>query len=463
MKSLVKLLGLAMLTLSFMFTTIHAGTVVTETVTYGEQLELVMNMILENYLDKDSVNADQLFEAAMSGMFDLLDPYSSYIAADDSESFTNSLNNTYVGIGVQLVQEGDYVVITRVFLNGPAYNSDIKVNDKIIAVDGESVVGQTPSEAASNILGEADTDVTLTIDRSGYIFDVTITRGTVVINAIDQLSIDEVAPELPLATRSKIGYLRIESFTNDVDDELGPILESLKEEGKTHLLLDLRDNGGGYVDSALDVLNLLVPEGPVLKFVNNTGREIVYNSYKQGQDFEIVALINDNSASATEFVASAIRERAEGILVGETTFGKGVAQYINPLADGSIVKLTQEAFYSGDGIEIHDIGVTPDVIVEIPDYLTNQHKYHLGDIYDEVLLLEQMLLVLGYQIDEVNDHYGYDTLNAIKKFQADQGLYPYGVCDFTTQKYLNTALLDSQKVNDLQLNEAIKQLVLMME
>lgn len=427
-----------------------------EEVTYGDQMESVMRTILDKYLDNDDISAQSLYEAAMEGMFNSLDKYSTYIPADNTSSFTNGLNNTYVGIGVQLLQEDDYVTVTRVFFNGPAEKAGLIVHDKIIAVDGASIIGFTPQEAANLILGDEGSPVTLTIDRSGYVFDLVIVRGTVVINAIDRLDLTTVDPSIDDGLASKIGYLKIESFTSGVDEELEPILSDLKAEGKTHLLLDLRDNGGGYVDAAVNVLDMLVPEGPVLRFVNNEGREIVYRSNNQSVDFEIVALINDNSASATEFVAAAIQETGTGVLVGERTYGKGVAQYLYNQPDGSLVKLTQEAFYSGNNVPIHGIGVAPDIEVEVPAYLTKSAKFHYGETYPEVVQVEEILAYLGYKVNSPDELYDWTTYKAVEQFQADQGMYAYGVCDFGTQDALNRVLIESIRENDLQLNKAIE-------
>ncbi len=426
------------------------------TMTYGEQFDQIMSMIMNNYLYADDLTATELYEAALEGMFGILDDYSSYFPPEDSASFTNSLNNTYVGIGVQLIQEEAYVVVTRVFMNGPAEGAGVIVHDKIIGVNGESIVGNTTAEAASKILGDEGTEVTITIDRDGYIFDLAIVRGTVVINTVEDLSIKEVSPHMPVEIAEKIGYLRIESFSSAAADELEDLLNRYESEGKTHLLIDLRDNGGGYVDAGVAVCDLLVPAGPVLRFINKDGREIVFNSENESPTFEIVALVNENSASATEFVAKAIQETGQGVLVGETTYGKGVAQNLYNLQDGAMFKLTQEAFYSGLGEEIQGVGVTPDILVDVPDYLTVDIKYHLGDTYDQVELVESMLLFLGYDVNTPDNVYDQKTMAAITQFQEDEALYPYGVCDFTTQRTLNTAILLSMRENDVQLNKGLE-------
>ncbi|VDN48954.1 conserved exported protein of unknown function [Petrocella atlantisensis] len=430
--------------------------------TYGNRLETVMQMILSNHINADEITPEMLFEAAMNGVFDVLDPYSMYIGASNAESFTDTLNNSYVGIGVSLIQEGDYVVIERVFLDGPAYKNGLKVHDKIVSAQGTSLVGKTPSEAATIIVGEEGTEVSLRINRQGYEFDMTLIRGKVTINAIDQVNLSELYPDIPKTVADQIGFLKISSFTRNVDEELEPILEAYKSEGKKYLLLDMRDNGGGYVDSAVNVSNLLVPEGPVLRFVNNTGREIVYYSELKDPSFKIVALVNRNSASATEFVAAAISESGIGSLVGETTYGKGLAQYLYTLDDGAVVKLTQETFYSRSNKPINDIGVTPDILVEYPSYLTKTSKFYPHDKHAEILEVESILAFLDYEVGTPDDLYDNKTFEAIKQFQSDQKVYVYGICDYLTQDLLNKAFMEKKSEKDLQLDKAVETLMTQM-
>lgn len=454
MKRVMKIMGMVVLVLSLFSTSIMA-----EEIDYGERLNEMVDLIMEDYLYNDSITRDQLFEGAMNGMFGELDKFSDYIVPESAESFSSSLNSgTYVGIGVQMVQLSEYIVVDRVFFDGPADKAGLKVHDRLIGVDGESLVGKTPAEAASKIMGEQGTKVTLTIDRVGYVFEVELLRDTITINTIDRLDIRSVYPEMSEASAVKIGYLKIGGFTSGVDEELENALSQFKEEGKKYLLLDLRDNGGGYVESGINVLNQIVEEGPVLRFINNDDREIVYYSDLDEADFKIFALINENSASATEFVAAAIQENG-GILVGETSYGKGVAQYLYTMSDNAVIKLTQEAFYSGKGVAIQGVGVKPDVIVEIPDYLTKEVKYHLGDQYDSVFTLESVLDFLGYQTGEIDTVYDETSVAGLKQFQADHGLFAYGVCDYSTQDALNRALIESVDENDVQL-KAVTKLIL---
>lgn len=430
---------------------------------YGDQLDEAMELILDKYLDNLELTKEELFEAAMMGMFGRLDVYSTYIAAKDTEAFNNRLDNRYVGIGIAMVQEGEYIVIDRVFSESPANEVGLKIHDKIIGAEGVNLIGKTPAEAANIIIGEKDTKVNITIDRQGYIFSVEIIRGDITINVVERLDLKDIGIDVSEKVLDSVGYLKIESFTGDVSEELKELLSNYQEEGKEYLLLDLRDNGGGYVNAGVAVCNQLVPEGNVLKFINNKSEETIYTSKLKNENFKIVALINENSASATEFVSAAIQESGIGILVGETTYGKGVAQRLYKFNDGSIIKLTEEAFYSGEGVKINGVGVTPDIEVIVPDYLSVEVKYHLGDIYDSVKNVEEILTFLGYNPGEIDNYYSQQTKEAIKNFQRDQSLYVYGVCDFTTQKKLNQAIIDSQKYNDVQLLEGLNQIIELME
>jgi len=429
------------------------------TTQYGQQLEEAMALILEKYLDNKEVNKDQLFKAAMTGMFNELDVYSTYIGAAGAEAFSNRLDNSYVGIGVVIGQEGTYVVIDRVFTDSPADQAGLKVHDKFVEAEGIDLVGKTPEEVANIILGKKGTKVALKIDRQGYIFSITLIRDQITINPVEVVSLEEVGLAIPEEIKNQIGYLRLESFTEKADESFNQLIQTYKEEGKQYLLLDLRDNGGGYVDTGVNICRQIIPKGPVLKFVNNKGEETFYYSDLEEAPFKIVALVNRNSASATEFVAAAIKESGVGVLVGETTYGKGVAQRIYSLKDGSIIKLTEEAFYSGKGKKVHKIGVAPDIEISVPEYLQVQVKYHLGDQYESVKKVEEILTFLGYDTGIIDDSYDEKTMLAVKKFQTDQHLYAYGICDFTTQKALNQAVITAQKKKDIQLIKGLEQIM----
>lgn len=432
--------------------------------TYGDQLETIMQIILAKYLDNDDLSAQKLYEGAMEGMFGVLDKYSDYIAPVVSESFISGLTKEYVGVGIQFVYEEDsYADVHRVFFGSPAQKGGLKIRDRITAVDGISLKGLGSDKTVEMMLGEKGTEVTLTIDRQGYVFDVTLIRNTVTVSVVERRDIRDVAPEMPEAVADKVGFMKIESFTGEVAEEVDRVLTQMKAEGKTHLIIDLRDNGGGLVDAGVAVLNQLVPKGPVVRFVDNAGEERVYNVDNARAEFRIVALINDRSASATEFVAAAIRESGTGILVGEKTFGKGVSQHIYGMADGAHIKLTEEEFITGNRVHIHGIGVSPDIAVALPDYLTKQAKFYAGGEYEEVAHAEEILKYLGYQVNAPDSVYDAVTVAAVKAFQEDKGLHPYGVCDFATQDALNRALFDAVKDNDIQMNAAIDAITGMVE
>lgn len=426
---------------------------------YGAYFQQIFELIQREYLYEKS--PQELYEAAIKGMFDQLDVYSEFIIEDDSQNFSNNLNSTYVGIGVSLVLEGDYVKIDRVFMGGPAELGGVLPGDLITAINGVSAKGFSLRDVQERVIGEKGTSVTITFNRSGATYTTTLIRNTIVLKSVESTDLSRllnregfvVDPKVDKQTR----YVRIETFASQtVASELKAFITLEKSKGTTHLILDLRNNGGGYVDAGLAVLDQLVKEATVLKFVDNQGRETIYGTTLKEEPFEIVAIINENSASATEFVAAALKESEKAILVGETTYGKGVAQSILNLQDGSVVKITTNEFFSGNNTKINGIGVAPDVEVILPKYIASNDRFYLSDNNEGVYHVETALKFLGYVVDTPDTVYDRKTIEAVKAFQRDSGLYVYGVCDFTTQKYLNAALMKKLESRDLQLEQAYK-------
>ncbi len=424
---------------------------------YGDDFQAIMEYIDNYYLE--DVSREELFNAAVTGMFSQLDRYSTYIAADDSESFLNSINNTYVGIGVVLVQSGDYVKIERVFIDGPADGGGVEPGDLIVEIDGESAEGFTILDCQRRLLGEEGTEVTVTFNRGGAVYTILMVRDTIVLKSVEASDLGDVLEEVSVEAEAAASYVLLETFSSSAASELKAIIEDEKEKRTSYLILDLRNNGGGYVDTGIQVINQLVPEGPGVTFVNNAGRVLNFESDLREAPFELVVLVNSGTASASEFVAAAIQESGQGILVGETTFGKGVAQNIVTMEDGSMIKLTTEEFLTGNGLKINGVGVTPDVVVDLPDYIDTTRRLYLTDFGDDVLVAERILEHFGYSVGAVDGQYDRSTYNAVKQFQADQGLYPYGVCDYTTQKSLNDLLLEDLQSKDTQLEKAYEVLL----
>jgi carboxyl-terminal processing protease len=430
-------------------------TTVETTVEYDRMFKEVMDYVRGTYIKGDELTEQQLFEAAMKGMFGELDVYSEFMTPAEGAEFTESLNATYVGIGVQLTTVGEYIGISKVFKGSPALAAGVKKGDYFVSVDGVSVKGFSTEELLKLVLGEEGTTVKITFGRGGTTYAVDIIRTLIKIPTVETLKISDLYKGLKAEDENQIAYISLSSFSQKTDIEFKDAIGVAQSTGAKYLILDMRNNGGGYVSTAVNIAQSIVPEGPIVRFVDASGAEVVHSSTAKSVPFEIVVLVNEYSASATEFVTAAIQDSKAGTVVGETTYGKGVAQYFAGYEQGYIIKLTMEEFFSRNNNKINEVGVKPDYFIEIPDYLMGETKYYLHDEVDNVIQVEKVLNFLGYNVGTPDKKYDRKTFNAVKKFQLDHGLYGYGGCDFSTQAKLNEAMLKSIEANDPQVHKAV--------
>ena len=245
-------------------------------------------------------------------------------------------------------------------------------------------------------------------------------------------------------------------------------LSKFDETNVKKIVIDMRNNGGGTLDAAVDMLNLFVTEGPVVYIDYKSEKEDIYSSSLKEQKYEIAVLINEGSASATEIFAGAVKYKNEGVIVGTNSFGKGIVQSLYPLKSGSGVKFTTAEYFSVNKTPVHKIGIAPDILVEnekvdLSKYPTfsKENKPTLGNVSLDVLSAEMILDTLGYAVDTPDGVYDEKSFEQIMKFQEDNSLYSYGTIDFSTQDSLYSALIDYTKNNieDKQLETAINELL----
>lgn len=326
-----------------------------------QKINGLTSLIDESYYKADEVTEEQLQDGLYKGLVEALDdPYSVYYTKDEIEELEESISGTFSGIGayVSADETTGYPMIVSVIEGSPAEEAGLLSGDILYEVDGESLQGVDLDVAVSKIKGEEGTSVHLTIVRSGE---------------ADYLEFDIVRAQVDSETvygemlEDDIGYIQITEFDDVSCDQFVPILEELIEEGMEGLILDLRDNPGGTVDSVTDIAEYLVPEGLVfyMEYPDGTREEYEVDG-EQAVDVPIVVLINGNSASASEILSSAIQDSGAGILVGTTTYGKGVVQTIYSLSgDSGAVKLTTAQYYTRNGHDINEVGIEPDVEVEL--------------------------------------------------------------------------------------------------
>ena len=303
-------------------------------------------------IDPDDL-ADGMYAGLMAG---LKDPYSRYYTADEYEEETTVSEGNYSGVGIVMTMNAEGSVdITRVYEGSPAERAGILAGEVITAVDGLPVKGRTLSEVAGLIRKTGKDSAEFTIQRGEETLSYTVAIERVEIPAVTGQMLDE----------SGTGYIRISEFTGVAPDQYEKIMASLKEQGLQKLIVDLRDNPGGYVTSVCDILRKILPEGVIFYTEDKNGNrteETCDGKHELG--LPLCVLINENSASASEIFAGAVKDYGTGTLVGTTTFGKGVVQSIIGLNDGSAVKLTISEYFTPDGNKIHEIGITPDVVCE---------------------------------------------------------------------------------------------------
>lgn len=415
----------------------------------------VISFVLSKY--QYDVDQDDIMNGLYNGFFSVLDEYSIYYTEEKYQSLITDTAGEFVGIGVQIMDSDGKIIVLTPLPNSPAIEVGIKAGDIIKYVDDIDITGYTSSEAANKLIkGKEGTPVKIGVVRNGKNLTFNLIRRTIVTSTVEGNIMN-----------NEIGYLKVTEFSDNTTDLVKQELSKFDDNNISKIIIDLRNNGGGTLGAAVDMLNLFVTEGPVVYVDYATGKEDIYSSDLKEQKYEIALLINSGSASATEIFAGAVKYKNEGILVGTQSFGKGIVQTLYHLKDGSGVKFTTAEYFSVNRTPVHKIGITPDIIVENPtiDFakypqFSKENKSNLGDVSLDVLSAEMILQTLGYSVNKPDGVYDKTSFEQMQKFQNDNNLYAYGIIDITTQNTLYTALDNYAKnsLPDLQLQTAIEQL-----
>lgn len=308
-----------------------------------------------NLLDKEFYRpvdwAEAMEGGARGAVAALGDPYSAYMSKNEWTEFEVRTSGEYSGIGVTIGVRDKQVIIAPPMKGSPAEEAGLRADDVITMVDGTPIY--TSDKAASLIRGRAGTPVTLSILRGKEAFEVTIVRREIMIPATSYSEIEE-----------GVGYIQLMSFNEHSSSETAAALQELKNQGAKVIILDLRNNGGGYVEECLRIAELLIPKGSVVTLKYKSQSPASYGTNGNGLGVPLLVLVNKGSASASEILAGAIQARKAGTLIGQTTFGKGVVQGAFFMRDGSVVKLTTAEYLTPSGQAINGAGLEPDVAVQ---------------------------------------------------------------------------------------------------
>ena len=318
-----------------------------------KKLQLLEDTVKENFY-LSAVTNEQLEDGMFRGLMDSLDdPYYEYYTAEELNALTEQTQGIYYGIGAYVSMDSatNLPKISGVIEGAPAADVDLRANDIIYEVDGESTAGKTLTEAVSLIRGEEGTTVDLTIVRQGAgdYLHVTAERAKVESPTVKYEMLDD-----------DMAYIQIVEFDDVTIDQFTDALATVKGSGMKGLILDLRGNPGGSLDAVVRIARKLLPEGLIVYTEDQAGKRTEYTCDGKNP----LVLVDMNSASASEILAGAIQDYGIGTLVGTTTFGKGIVQQIMPFTDGSAIKITISAYYTPNGRNIHGTGIEPDVECE---------------------------------------------------------------------------------------------------
>lgn len=335
-----------------------------------------MKLLKRNY--NGEVDNHQLFDGALKGMVESVgDPYTVYLNKKDFQQLSEMTVGSFGGIGIVFGKRGnDYVVISALEDN-PGAKAGIKSGDIITAIDDKSTREMNMEQVANKIRGKYGTTVTLELkDKEGKLRKVNVVRA--------EIKNPSVAGQM--LANTKIGYIRIAIFNENTGDDFAKKYAELEKQGMQALVLDLRENPGGILDAGVAVARMLVPKGPIVSVIDKNGNKFEETSSLEKVKYPLAVLVDHGSASASEIVAGAIKDTKSGKLFGVKTFGKGSVQSVYRLDNNTAVKITVAKYYTPSGVSIHNVGIEPDVKVELPDDATVDVQLKAAEDY----LLQQL-------------------------------------------------------------------------
>jgi carboxyl-terminal processing protease len=317
----------------------------------------VMQRVKREYVE--TVDDSELLDAAIRGMVGDLDAHSEFLDADEYRDIRISTTGSYSGIGIEVNEKDGVITVITPMAGSPAARSGIRSGDHIIAVDGKAVDPENLHETMTNMRGRAGTRISVTVDRDGEAIVHEMRREVIRVASVHYELINPA-----------YGYVRVNQFSETTARELSRAIDTMQDENDgmlEGLVMDLRNNPGGVLDAAVDVSDLFLDSGVIVSADGRTADSRFRRSAHRGDVLdgaEIVVLVNQGSASASEIVAGALQDHGRATVIGTPTFGKGLVQTVMPLSKGRAIKLTTSRYYTPSGDSIHETGITPDVFVE---------------------------------------------------------------------------------------------------
>ena len=447
---------------------VYAGTTAQEQKYLNEKIkefEDYLKLIHDSY--KDEIDYETLMNGAFEGaMFSLGDPYSVFfIEKEDGQAFIEAVTGEYEGVGVTIEKNsGGFCEVTLTSPKGPGDKAGIKSGDLIIKIDGKDVSSKSISEISALLKGPAGTVVSVTVKRADSELKFDVKREKVAVKSVYYHMLE-----------GNIGYIFMTGFDKSGAADFKEAKQALIKEGAKSLIVDIRNNPGGLLGTVFEISEEFLDKGDIIMHSMARGEitETVYANYGKKEKMKTVLLVNENSASAAEILAGALKDNKAATLIGTPTYGKGVSQMMGNTSDGYSYKISVNYFLTPDKSDIQGVGITPDKVVrnslgEYREYalefygsfapFAESTKPKAGDKGLNVFAAQQRLMLLGFKA-ELTAVMDEATISAMKAFQAEQGLYVYGTLDLTTMKKLEEAALayiNNDSKEDLQLKAAIE-------
>lgn len=324
----------------------------------------VYDLINTEYFDQP-VDQEQLVTGAIDGMLATLgDRNTTYMSPEEQESAVQSMQGEFQGIGAEVESIDGFVTVVSPISGSPAEAAGIRPRDVILTADGTDLIGMDVGDAAAIIRGPAGTDVLLEIRREEEVFELVITRARIDLPSVS----GEILPSEE-TNGEEIAYIRINRFAENTDDELEEILEEQVTSDLDGMIIDLRRNPGGSLDTVVNIADQFLPDSNVLIERFGNGDERLFDATDRGlaEEIELVLLIDEGSASASEVLAGAVRDADRGVLIGVTSFGKGTVQNWSTLSNGGGVRITVARWLTPNGDWVHEVGLDPDIVIELPE------------------------------------------------------------------------------------------------
>lgn len=424
-----------------------------------DKMEEAYELIEQHYVS--GVEDGQLLEGAIEGMLETLDdPYSSFMNTEATEKFNEQIQSSFQGIGAEVSMVEGKVTIVAPIKDSPAEKAGLRPNDQILEVDEETLDGLNLNEAVERIRGEKGSEVTILVERKGSSdpFEVKLTR--------DDIPIETVYSDIEEVDGKKTGILELRSFSETTAKEFNEELDRLEEEGIEGLVIDVRGNPGGLLDSVEDILQGFVPSDiPYMQMEDGEGnKDEFFTDLKEKKDYPINVIIDEGSASASEILAVALKEIGYDT-VGTTSFGKGTVQQAVPIGDpdeGNTIKLTFFKWLSPEGNWIHEDGVEPTVEQKQPDFFHSnpiqvKKTLTLDDTNENIENAQVMLKGIGFDPKRDDGYFDENTEAAVRDFQQEQEMDVTGEIDEETAGAIEAEVVEIIRNGDqdLQLQKAL--------